>query len=141
MAFRKRRSAKGFSARQKEILKAVAETLLPPAVGTPLQITEDSLVHPMEGFLGAMGAGTLIGYGTLLLFFEYAAVFIYPKFKPFTQLDPEDRERYMSGWESSRISYRCFIFSMLKFLVCFALLNDKDNRTALGYDTGCLVEK
>jgi|GEM_PF-1759021 len=131
---------KGFSDRQREILTAFTETLLPPDVGTPLQPTEDNFLRPAERFLAAMGAESLRGFVMLILLFEYAALVFYPRFKTFTRLNPEQRERYMYGWENSRISLKRQVFIILKFFVSFVFLSNREIQASLGYDPECLVE-
>jgi len=129
-----------FSPRQREILLAIAETLMPSKIGTPFEATEDNLIIPAEDMLRGIGGVSFRGFGTLLFLFEYAAFLFLPRFKPFTRLSPDEKERYMQGWEVSRIPYRRLAMTALKFLVTFIVLSDKKIRASLGYDPNCLVE-
>ena len=135
-----KRGGEKFSPRQREILINITDTILPPEVGTPFRATEDNLIIPAEDFLRGLGSNTVRGFGLLLYFFEYAAIFFYPFFRKFTKLSYEHRVRYLEGWEKSRIGLRLQIFTLLKFIPCLCMLSDKDIRAALGYDPGCLVE-
>ena len=131
---------RGFSPRQRQILLTFTDTLFPPAVGAPFHATGSNLVEPLEEFLNDMGKTAVAGVGMLLLVFEYAALIFVPRLKPFSSLDAQKREEYMAGWEASRISYKRDLFILLKFLVSFVLLSDKEIRASLGYDPECLVE-
>ena len=128
-----------FSPRQREIFLALAETLMPSNVGTPFSAGEFNLIVPTEEMLKSIGVAGIRGFGMLLMLYEYAAFVFLPRFKPFTRLNPEQKERYLAGWENSWIPYRRMMMIALKFTITWILLSDKKIRASLGYDPNCLV--
>ncbi len=140
MAKSKGKSPESFSPRQRKTLLTFAEALLPNNVGTPLPATEDNLILPVEDYLRKMGPTSLRGFGFLLNVIEYGALIFLPRFKTFSNLSEEQRIRYLEGWEKSRLSFRRFSLVAVKMLVTMVFLNDNEIRTALGYDTACIVE-
>ena len=128
-----------FSPRQREIFLALAEALMPSNVGTPFNATESNLILPTEEMLKTIGVAGIKGFGMFFMLFEYGAFVFLPRFKPFTRLNAEQKERYLAGWENSRILYRRLIMMSLKFIVSWILLSDKKIRASLGYDPNCLV--
>ena len=129
-----------FSPRRRRILLAFAETLLPPDVGIPFTPDQKNMVKPTEKFLESFGKAGFRAIGSLLLLFDLAALIFLPRFKTFTKLSPSDREKYMEGWEKSRIKYRRMMFILLKAFTCMVLLSDREVKAQIGYDLECLVE-
>lgn len=129
-----------FSPRQREILLAFAQTLLPPDTGLPFKLDTDNLILPMEEFLAPFGKTGFRGLGLILLLFNFAALIFYPRLKTFLGLSPEDREKYMVGWENSRIKYRRMMLLLLKGFTCMVIFSDRAVQAQIGYDTECLVE-
>ena len=128
------------SPRHRHILKTLADTLLPASVGFPIAADDANLVIPIEKLFEPLGKRGFAGIGSFLVFFEWAALIFIPRFKPFTRLSPEDREKYLRGWQTSRIKYRRMIMLSLKALICLVFFSDPKVKAAVGYDTECLVE-
>ena len=133
-------SAIQLNPRQRHILRTIAETMLPPDVGFPIAPDDDNLVIPVERLLSPLGKRGINGLGTFLYFFDWAALIFVPRFKPFTKLSPQDREKYLKGWQNSRIKYRRMLMLSMKALVCLIFFSDPKVKAAVGYDTECLVE-
>lgn len=127
--------------RQRHILQTLAETMLPPNVGFPIAPDTTNLVIPIEKLLSPLRERGMKSFGLLLYLFEWAALVFLPRFKPFTKLSPTDREKYLIGWEKSRIKYRRWLMLTLKALVCLVFFSDPNVKAAVGYDPECLVEK
>jgi len=140
MAKPRERTQESFSPRQKRTLLTFAETLFPNSVGAPLTPTESNLTLPVEDYLRKMGPGSVRNFGLLLNMLEYGALIFLPRFKTFSRLNEKQRTRYIRGWENSRLSFRRFSLTAIKLLVCMIFLNAPEVRTALGYDTACIVE-
>ncbi len=129
-----------FSDKQREILKAIAETLMPSNVGFPIKAGDDNLVVPMEETLGVGGQRVIDGFGILLYVLEWAALIFIPRLKPFTRLNPVDKEKYLRGWQESRIKYRRLLMLSVKAFVCMIFFSDPAVKAAVGYDTDCIEE-
>ena len=85
-----------FSHKQREILLAFAQTLLPHHTGLPFKTDKDNMIIPMEHLLQPFGKAGFRGLGFILLMFNLAALIFYPRFKTFLGLPPSDREN--CGW-------------------------------------------
>lgn len=126
--------------RQRDILLVIAETMLPTNIGFPIAPDENNLIAPVEKLLAPAGRRGMAGLGALLMIFEWAAVIFLPRFKPFTRLSVNDREKYLKGWMNSRLKYRRLLFISLKAIVCMVFFSDEKVKVGVGYDTECLVE-
>lgn len=126
---------------QRHILITLAETMLPPNVGFPIAPDVTNLVIPIEKLLSPLRKRGMKSFGFLLYLFEWSALLFLPRFRPFTKLSPSDREKYLIGWEKSRIKYRRWLMLALKALVCLVFFSDAGVKAAVGYDPECLVEK
>lgn len=101
---------------QAAILTAVAETLLPPAPGFPT-VQEVRLVERIDAKLATVPAEDLEDVRSLLTAFEYGAPVLGPAAGRFTALSDAARERYLAGWERSRLAFKRTGFHALKYLV------------------------
>ena len=98
------------------ILTAVCETFLPPAPGFPT-IQDAHLVERLDAKLASMDPEDAGDVKTLLSVFEYGAPVVGPALGRFTGLSDAARERYLAGWEQSRLEFKRTGFHALKYLI------------------------
>ncbi len=111
------------------ILKTIVRQILPGASeiqGLDLAQRIDSALAPASRKFGQ-------DLKRLLFVFEYGAPLLGFTLKQFTQMSPEEKDRYLSGWERSHLSFKRMGFQALKRLALAAFYGSDESWNVIGY--------
>lgn len=114
------------------LLESVLETLAPSGGAFPEGASTLPLAESVEEFVQGAGAGA--GFRLLLRAIELSPFFLAPfKFRRFSRLSLEERERNLEAWESSRFWPRRQALRALKLLVLSQFYARPEVHSRLGY--------
>lgn len=120
---------KVLSKKEYEILKAVSGRIVPGAFeefGLDLALKIDSVFANLAPYFGRE-------FKLLLKIFEYGTPLLGFTLKRFTQMTPEEQDRYLAGWERSRLSFKRMGFQALKRTALSAFYTSDETWASIGY--------
>ncbi|MBI2058606.1 MAG: hypothetical protein HYT87_02430 [Nitrospirae bacterium] len=127
---------------ERRLIIAFAEAAIPK--GERLKISVADIREPwlakFEELLSSMPSEQRAGLRSLLRLIEVSPFLFSLRLSRFTRMSLDDREAFLSSWESSRWLGRRLYLLMLKAVVgmCFCSMDEVERE--LGYDRMCLGE-
>lgn len=122
-------SLKVLTKREYQILKAVCERIMPQA----REVYGLDLAEKIDSTLASVRTEYGQDLKRLLLVFEYAVSLFGFGFKRFTQMNPDEQDQYLAGWERSRLSFKRTGFQALKRLTLAAFYGSEESWPGIGY--------
>lgn len=122
-------SLKILSKKEYKILKAVSARMVPGAYeeyGLDLALKIDSVFANLAPYFGSE-------FKLLLKVFEYGAPLLGFTFKRFTRMTREEQDRYLAGWERSRMPFKRMGFQALKRTALSAFYTSEQTWALIGY--------
>ena len=120
---------KVLSQKEYRILSAVAERIVTEASGT----FGVDLAQRIDSVLSGVRKEMAGEMKLLLNVFEYGAIFSGLQFKRFTQMGPDERDRYLASWEESPFPLKRTGFQALKRSALAAFYGSEASWPAIGY--------
>lgn len=118
-----------FTSREYKILKAAADRIIPQAS----ERYEMDLAQKIDSTLARVPKEIGQEFKLLLLVFEYGAPLLGFVFKPFTRMSPEEKDRYLTGWERSRLAFKRMGFQAIKRTALAAFYGSNLSWSTIGY--------
>jgi hypothetical protein len=116
------------------IIRALSETIKPRKPGFDPAI-DDYILEVADAFIGALPSHMKILMPLGLRLLNLAAlVFMFPKFRTFVGLSPEDREKYVLGWMESSIALRRDLIKGFKAIVMTGYYAHPEVMAHIGYN-------
>jgi len=128
------------SARDGARLRAVLDALVPRGGAFPTGAADTDLDAALARYFAGLHPLGPVGLRLLLLAVEYGAV-VFERTAPFSQLEPDARERALAAWETSRLPPRRQLMASLKLVALMHFYERPDVWRAIGYDDGHLRRK
>ncbi|MBM4371666.1 MAG: GMC family oxidoreductase N-terminal domain-containing protein, partial [Deltaproteobacteria bacterium] len=118
--------------RELVVVRAIGEVLLP--AGGPVTPSADAagVTGYIDGYLAKIPARQRRLLRLLLAVIDWGAILLRPGLRRFTALSILERERYLRGWESSRLYFRRAAFTSLRAVFTMAYLADEEVQRQLG---------
>src|SRR5262249_22531223 len=123
------------------ILDAVVDTLLPADGAFALGGAQTPLASDLTDYCAALNVHGVLGLVVLLRCLEYGPYLFGPRRFRFTRLSARERERYLAGFETSRIGVRRQVIAGLKLIALLHFYDYPQARQAVGYDGNYLRAK
>jgi len=117
------------TAREYEILKSACGRLVPgasEAYGLDLALKIDDIFSHLPSHYGGE-------FKLLLKVFEYGTPLLGFALKRFTRMTPEEQDRFLTGWERSRLAFKRMGFQALKRTTLSAFYGSEKTWASLGY--------
>lgn len=95
----------------------------------PVRLDEEIL-----GYLRGLGPGAPGALVLALLVIEYGTVLWHGTLRPFTRLAPDERERYLRGFETSRFYLREQVLFPIRFLATTLFYSRPEEEAVIGYE-------
>ncbi|MGC8684736.1 MAG: hypothetical protein ACP5QW_04045 [bacterium] len=129
---------KVFDKKMYKIIKAIAETIIPPggAFDVDPNVVDPALLF--DNYLDSMSILQLKAIKTILYTIEYMPMFT--RLKRFTKMSPEQRLKYLEGWETSRFFSKRGVLLLVKMLFLMSYYSDDTVAQAINYHPECLVK-
>ncbi len=119
--------------RGRNVLNAVLATMLPDETrgsSEPAGL-DDELIE----YVRSLGPVGLLALLPALFIIEYGTLIWFGTLRPFTRLDPLERERYLHGFETSRLYLRERILFPIRFLGTTLFYSRSEEEAAIGYES------
>jgi hypothetical protein len=123
------------------ILATLAATLIPTDGPFPLGAQRTNLVPDLWEYFRQLHVRGPLGLALLLYGIEYGPFVFGPKRRRFSGLSADDREKYLAGFERSRLTARRQLIASLKLIAMLHFYSYRDAQQAVGYDGGYVREK
>lgn len=120
---------KVLSLREYGILKAASKRIIPQAGEIPGM----DLAQKIDATLSGVSESLAHEFKLLLLIFEYGAPLLGLCLKTFTRMNPEEKDRYLAGWERSRLPFKRMGFQALKRSALGAFYGSEESWPGIGY--------
>jgi len=134
-------TAVALDGRSGPILDALLDTMLPAGGAFALGGRLTPLRQDFGQYFGQLHARGPVGLALLLHALEYGPYILGPKRRRFTALRPDERQRYLSGFEDSRWALRRQLILSIKLIVMLHFYGYPEAQRAVGYDGHYLREK
>lgn len=109
------------SKRERKILQAFAETLIPvPSAKLTYGIEDSRLIEKIEDHIGHFSNDVRLAFRAVLFLFDFGAVLYRFRFKTFCRMDSVWRSRYLEAWHNSSIAAKRALW---RFLDAIVLMN------------------
>lgn len=122
-------SLKVLSQKEHEILKAASERIIPQVSEIPGM----DLAQKIDATLSGVSKSLAGEFKLLLLVFEYGAPLLGLCLKTFTRMNPEEKDRYLAGWERSQLAFKRMGFQALKRSALGAFYGSEESWPGIGY--------
>jgi len=120
---------KVLSLREYEILKAASQRITPQAG----EIPGLDLAQKIDTTLAKVSESLAREFKLLLLVFEYGAPLLGLSLKTFTRMSPSEKDRYLSGWERSKLPFKRMGFQAIKRSTLGAYYGSEESWPGIGY--------
>jgi hypothetical protein len=123
-----------------QIVLALAQTMYPRDGGIPIDGAQARAVEYVDAWLALLPARERHLVRMMFVLFEVGM----PVFGPdrthrFSTSSPEQRTRYLQGWESSRLYFRRASMFALRSVLSLAYLGDSEVQRRIGVDDGVVI--
>lgn len=114
------------------IINAVGEAMFPAGGAVPQSAQDADVLGYVNRYITWHSPTTRFLMHALFYLIEHATLLFLPSWKRMSQLDAATRERYLAGWESSKLYPRRMVFQSLRALMCLAYLGSPAVERAIG---------
>ena len=128
------------AARDRELLKAVLDALVPRGGAFPIGAADTDLDETLARYFARLHPLGPAGLRVLLRAIEYGTV-VFERTRPFSRLDPAARERALAAWETSRLGLRRQLVASVKLLGLLHFYERPETWPGIGYDDAHLRRK
>jgi len=128
------------AARDRELLKAVLDALVPRGGAFPIGAADTDLDETLARYFARLHPFGPAGLRVLLRAIEYGTV-VFERTRPFSRLDPAARERALAAWETSRLGLRRQLVASVKLLGLLHFYERPETWPGIGYDDAHLRRK
>lgn len=111
------------------VLKAVVERIVPEAPAA----NDLDLARKIDEVLWGVRKELARDFKLLLFVLEYSPPFLSFIFKRFTQMTPDEQDRYLDSWEKSKLAFKRMGFQALKRSALAAFYGSRESWTEIGY--------
>ncbi|UCD83764.1 MAG: gluconate 2-dehydrogenase subunit 3 family protein [Deltaproteobacteria bacterium] len=123
--------------REYKILSALTDRFIPRGGAFALGALDVGVAEAIDRMVSNLDRTMQTGLRMLLLLIEYSTFIFTRRFKPFTRLSPENQDKYLEGWESSRFYLRRFPITFLKLMCMSIFYSDERVEKDVGYEPAC----
>ncbi len=120
------------------IVHAITDTIIPPGGAFDVDPKVVDPVLLFDNYIDNMSRLQLKAIKAVIYTIEYAP--LVTRLKRFTKMSPEQRLKYLQGWENSRIFTKRNIFLLIKMLALMAFYSDDAVAEAIHYHPECLIK-
>jgi len=115
------------------VVRAIGEALLPPGGAIPISAEEANVPEFIDNYVATVPK--LTGRLMLMLFFlmEHATYFFAFTTRRLSEMDVEERIKYLEGWEDSSLYPRRLAFTGLRAIYGMAYLGHPEVEAAMGF--------
>ena len=128
------------AARDRELLKAVLDALVPRGGAFPIGAADTDLDETLARYFVRLHPFGPAGLRVLLRAIEYGTA-VFERTRPFSRLDPAARERALAAWETSRLGLRRQLVASVKLLGLLHFYERPETWPGISYDDGHLRRK
>ena len=128
------------AARDRELLKAVLDALVPRGGAFPIGAADTDLDETLARYFVRLHPFGPAGLRVLLRAIEYGTA-VFERTRPFSRLDPAARERALAAWETSRLGPRRQLVASVKLLGLLHFYERPETWPGISYDDGHLRRK
>ncbi|MCU0691226.1 MAG: hypothetical protein MUF54_07490 [Polyangiaceae bacterium] len=122
----------GLSKRERRILAACAEVLLPAGGAIPISGMEAGVVDYFEGMMGRVPLATRVLLRAMLQLVEFSPMFYGPLKGPISSLAERDRSRVLRGLMNSRVYVLRTAFLGLRTVLTIAYFGNPEVSRSIG---------
>ncbi len=128
-------------ARRAQTLNALIETMLPAGGAFNVGGRDTALAEDLSGYFRHLHPRGALGLALLLTGMEFAPYVFGPRRTRFTRLTVPERERFLSGFEQSRLAPRRQLFASLKLVTTMHFYGYAAVQGSIGFDREYLRRK
>ncbi|MDP8256848.1 MAG: GMC family oxidoreductase N-terminal domain-containing protein [Candidatus Alcyoniella australis] len=124
--------AKNLSRRQQLIVEAIGEAMLPEGGAISPSAKQAGVLKYIDEYIVKIAPFYAFGIKALLVMLEQATLIFVPSWRRFSQLSVEERQRYLAGWEESKLYLRRTMFTSVRALFSMGYLDDAEVQKQMG---------
>ncbi len=129
---------KVFDQKLYKIVHAITDTIIPPGGAFDVDPNVVDPVQLFDNYIDSMSTLQLKAIKAVIYTIEYMPMAT--RLKRFTSMTPDQRLKYLQGWENSRIFSKRNIFLVIKMLVLMSFYSDDTVADAIHYHPECLIK-
>jgi hypothetical protein len=130
-----------FSARRRRILWAFLDALRPKGMPLDQDVDTDTLLVTFEDVFRYVDPKVRAVFPYLLDLWEYGAIPLAGRLRPFSRLSRREQEAYLRDWQESPLPVRRDLFKAMKAFFCVVYYDHPAVRKAIGYEHQAYAEQ